>query len=281
MRIACLMFAVFLGWSAQALAVEEARYFSEIPDIQLWYLERLPSGGYSDRGTANHDRDSANDNIELFRRHCRKHGVLYVGASGDPLKCRLIAAPAGSPDDSFNGAIGIEAGQRKLGGWALVSLRPLTPRVKTSEPDAEESRLLAAAMRKVAPAMRREAQKLYGTDHMKNYAAAVKDLEKDAKYRKYAGARYKVPTTNGFLYILPGAVTVSELGWDLELVVFRRNGDEMKKLGYLTGCIEEFRDLDADGVPEVLTTLCENEEGNETEYSTLKAPFHSVVQWSQ
>lgn len=102
-----------------------------------------------------------------------------------------------------------------------------------------------------------------------DYDKLIAGIELAPRYRARVGKRWKVLTAAGPVFIAPAGIRPGPMGWDFDNVVFRWDGTQLAVLGHFDGCVQGFRDLDADGVPEVLAQTCENDEGHAYEFWSL------------
>ncbi len=110
-----------------------------------------------------------------------------------------------------------------------------------------------------------------------DYEKYVREILAGAIYRKHSGARFKLSSPSGFIYISAIGLSPNPTGWEIINVVFREIEGNLQEIGSFEGCIQGgFRDLNSDGTPEVLTSTCENDESRSDSYWAL-TPVVRVV----
>ena len=114
----------------------------------------------------------------------------------------------------------------------------------------------------------------------KDYVEYLRKIKSSETYRKYIGARFKLPSPNGFIFVSSVGLDSSEyIGWEIINVVYREIDGQMQEIGMFEGCIQGgFRDLNADGIPEVLTSTCENGESTSDSYWALSPKIKRVLE---
>jgi hypothetical protein len=263
-----LIAAVF--WPTQAVSIGFPSFSSDIPGVQLWALSTTESGFPEE-----YFEDEGNE----FIRYCDGSRSIYVGSSASPIRCKS------EPTGSGTHRIFLNIKGRSFSGLVVVSKKPLPRRFvphPLSADDIERLRKVEVVL-KAASAV--EAERSYmesfsGTG-VPNYTKMLREITMGALYRKHGNARYKIPGQNGTMYITAVGAYPGGLGWDMKNVVLRQVEDRLEKIGEFWGCIEGFRDLDGDGAPEVLTRLCENNEGTDDRYWSLTPTARPVVGRSQ
>lgn len=253
-------------WSIPALSDTWVPITSEIPGMQLW---TFPEDAYE-----------GNDNP--FFRHCNSGKIIYVSISKTPVKCHFKPHP--HADGFYQMAININnkatLGQRLM----IVSITPIPPRVKLPSFSPDEIEKLKDAERASAEKYgRKSMNRFLGNPRIKptekDYFEHVREIASSETYRKHIGARFKLPSTTGFIYISSIGLDSSEnIGWEIINAVYRENDGQMQEVGMFEGCIQGgFRDLDSDGTPEVLTGTCENGESRSDKYWTLDPKIKEVL----
>ena len=263
-----LLFIASLCWPLQALAIGGASFSTEIPGVQLWVLDA------DEKGFPRELFDEENE----FVRYCNGTRSIHVSSSGSPIRCKSEAS-----GDTYR--IHLKTTDRRLSGLVVVSKRPLLPRTKSLPITPEESERLrkaeAAPMAAFANEAKRSYMESFSDADAIAYAKYLREIRTEPTYRKHGGARFKLPSPNGFIYISAVGLFPGGLGWDIKNVAFRESDGKLKEIGTFFGCIEGFRDLDADGTPEVLTRLCENNEGTDNTFWSLVPTVRPVVWRSQ
>lgn len=109
------------------------------------------------------------------------------------------------------------------------------------------------------------------TTYKQDHEKYVLEIKSSAQYKKFNGKKYKIPSSNGFLYISSvGLDSCDLMGWNIVNEVYVKVNDSLVKTTSFDGCIKGgFRDLNGDGVPEVLTKTCFNDEAIYSSYWTL------------
>lgn len=253
-------------WSTPALSDTWVPITSEIPGMQLW--------------TFPEDTYEGNDN--QFFRHCNSGKTIYVSISKTPVKCHFKPHP--HADGFHQMAININnkatLGQRLM----IVSITPIPPRVKLPSLSPDEIEKLKDAERASAVKYDMRIKNLFFENPSikpteKDYDSLVRAIKSSEIYRKHISKRYKLPSTNGFIYVSSIGLDSSEyIGWEIINVVYREIDGQMQEVGIFEGCIQgSFRDLDSDGTPEVLTGTCENGESRSDKYWTLDPKIKEVL----
>lgn len=265
-----LLLIVALCWPIRAMSIGYPSFTTEIPGIQLWvlntYEEGFPGEGFEE------DKNE-------FIRYCDGIRSIYIGSLDSPIHCKSEATGGNTY------RIDLISTDKRLSGLVVVSKNPLPSRTKSLPITTEEFERLRKAEEAPMAAFANEAKRSYmesftGVDAA-DYAKMLREITTEATYRKHGGARFKISSPNGFIYISAIGLYPGGLGWDIKNVVFREIDGRLQEIGGFFGCIEGFRDLNADDTPEVLTRLCENSEGTVDMFWSLTPSVRPVVTRSQ
>ena len=268
-----LIFIAALCWPLQAMAIGYPSFSTEIPGVQLWVLnaneEGFPEEGFEE------------EKNEFFQ-YCNGARFIYVSSLDSPIRCKSEPVGGGALPIHH---IHLKTKDRRLSGLVVVSKRPLPPRTKSLVITPEESERLRKAEEAPMATFANEAKRSYMESFSDTnaiaYAKMLREIRTEPTYRKHGGARFKISSPNGFIYISAAGLFPDGLGWDIKNVVFREIDGRLQEIGAFFGCIEGFRDLNADGTPEVLTRLCENSEGTVNTFWSLTPTVRPVVTRSQ
>jgi hypothetical protein len=267
------LFIAALCWPMYAMSNGYPDFTSKIPGVQLWNLNANEAGL---------PEEYFEEDRNEFIKYCNGARSIYVSSFDSPIRCKSEATGEG-PYRTYR--IHLKATDRRLSGLVVVSKHPLGARAKSLPITTEESERLrkaeVAPMAAFANEVKRTYMKSSSDENAAAFAKMLREIKTEATYRKHGGARFKISTPNGFIYISAVGLFPDDLGWDIKNVVFREIDGELQEIGAFFGCIEGFRDLDADGTPEVLTRLCENSEGTVHTFWSLTPTVRSVVTRSQ
>jgi len=256
-----------------AMSIGYPSFFSKIPGVQLWEL---------DANEAGFPEESFEEDGNEFIKYCNGTRSIYVSSFDSPIPCKSEATGEG-PYRTYR--IHLKATDRRLTGLVVVSKRPLELKAKPLPITAEESDWLRKAEGVPTAAFANEARRSYMKSFSDvdavTYAKMLRGIKKEATYRKHGGARFKIFSPTGFIYISAVGLFPDGLGWDVKNIVFREIDGRLQEIGAFFGCIQGFRDLEDDGTPEVLTKICENSEGTENTFWSLTPTVHPVVTRSQ
>lgn len=269
-----ILFLLFIVWPTYVLSDTWVPITSEIPGVQLWGLRpaddenRLPFEMYE------------GDDNELMP-HCNSGKPIYVSSLETPVKCQFKRA---IETEGFY-RIYVETKDKRATDQRLVvvSKMPISPKIKPLPIALEEAEKLRRGERASVTTYDQKAKFLFKKQHNesteKDYAQYVRTIKASETYRKYSGARFKLPSPNGFIYISALGLNSSEyIGWEIINVVYREVDGQMQEIGTFEGCIQGgFRDLNSDGTPEVLTSTCENGESTSDSYWTLTPKVSEVL----
>lgn len=255
------------------MAIGYPSFSTEIPGVQLWVLnaneEGFPEEGFEE------------EKNEFFQ-YCNGARFIYVSSLDSPIRCKSEPVGGGALPIHH---IHLKTKDRRLSGLVVVSKRPLPPRTKSLVITPEESERLRKAEEAPMATFANEAKRSYMESFSDTnaiaYAKMLREIRTEPTYRKHGGARFKISSPNGFIYISAAGLFPDGLGWDIKNVVFREIDGRLQEIGAFFGCIEGFRDLNADGTPEVLTRLCENSEGTVNTFWSLTPTVRPVVTRSQ
>lgn len=273
---------VLLVWPLCAISDTWVPITSEIPGVQLWSLFVSPD--YPSADDANFfpcDVYEGEDN-ELMS-HCNSGKPIYISSLETPVKCQF---KDGTENNAFYKMCAMTKDKRVTGQrLVVVSKRPIPPRVKPLAISPEEIEKLQNAERaSTAKYDRKIKNRFLGNPSIKptekDYVEYVRAIKSSETYRKYIGARIKLPSPNGFIFVSSVGLNSSEyIGWEIINVVFREIDGQMQEIGMFEGCIQGgFRDLNADGTPEVLTSTCENGESTSDSYWALSPKIKRVLE---
>lgn len=250
----------------QAISDNFPSFSTEIPGVQLWKL-------YTDGKEFPEERFEGNDNE--FIRYCDGNRSIYISSLESPVRCKSEATSEGTY------RIYLKTTDTRLSGLVVVSKRPIQNRVKSLPITMEESEKLRKAEEARTAIFANEAKRYYMETYSNtsavDYAEKLREIKTEATYQKHRGARFKIPSKNGFIYISAIGLTPDPIGWNIKNVVFREIDGRLQEIGAFEGCVKGFRDLNADGTPEVLTTTCENNEGISDDFWSLTPTVRRVV----
>lgn len=262
-----------LCWPMCAMPIGYPSFSSEIPGVQLWVLNPSETGA---------PQEGFEEGKNEFIRYCNGTRTIYVGSSETPIRCKSEASGAGAYRTY---RIYLKTTDKRLSGLVVVSKNRLPSRAKSLPITMEESERLRKAEEAPMAAFANEAKRTYMESFSDvdaaAYAKMIREIKTEATYRKHGGARFKISSPDGFIYISAVGLYPGGLGWDIRNVVFREIDGRLQEIGTFSGCIEGFRDLNADGSPEVLTRLCENSEGTVDTFWSLTPSVRPVVTRSQ
>ncbi len=261
-----ILFAAVFCWPLHAMSDNFPSFTSEIPGVQLWAL-------YGDGKNFPEEKFLGDDNE--FIRYCDGTRSIYVSSLDSPIRCQSEAIGEGTY------RIYLRTTDKRLSGLVVVSKRPLPNRAKSLPITIEEVERLRGAEDALTVALAKEAKdyylRTYSDTSAADYTKYLHEIETQATYRKHIGARFKISTPTGFIFISAIGLFPDPLGWNIKNVAFREINGRLQKIGMFDGCIKGFRDLNADGTPEVLTTTCENNEGIEDIFWSVAPEVRRVV----
>ncbi len=261
-----VLIAAALCWPLHAMSDNFPLFTTEIPGVQLWAL-------YADGKNFPEEKFLGADNE--FIRYCDGTRSIFVSPLDFPIACQAEAIGEGTY------RIYLKTTDRRLSGLVVVSKRPLPNRVKSLPITPEEVEGLRQFEAPQTVALAKDAKdyflRTYPETSAVDYAKYLREIQAQSTYRKHHGARFKLSSPNGFIYISALGLFPDPLGWNIKNVAFREADGGLQKIGVFDGCIKGFRDLNADGTPEVLTTTCENTEGIEDIYWSVAPGVRRVV----
>ncbi len=264
-----ILLLVLAFWPACAMSDTWVPITSEIPGVQLWGLRT------ADDNTFPFEVYEGEDNE--FMPHCNSGQHIYISTLEAPVKCHFKNA------GGFY-RIQVETKDKRVTGrLVVVSKRPIPPKVKAHAFTLEEIKKLKRAERISATAHDNKVKRQFAANNNnsteKDSVEYVRTIKSSKQYRRYIGARFKLPAPNGYIYISSIGLDSSEyIGWELINVVFREIDGQMTEVGAFAGCIQGgFRDLNSDGTPEVLTSTCENSESSSDSYWSLVPEVKAVL----
>ena len=249
--------------TAGAVADSPSYAVSDVKGVQLWLLREGQQEVFVDPASE-------------FVRHCDggPRALLHVGSVPSPVPCKAARMPSGDY------RIQLDAGSRVLPPVVVVSMTALPERVKPPPPDEAELKALLdverAARARFAADARRDFLANYGGSTAQ-YDQRLAAIEASARYRSRAASRWKLNTPRGPVYLSPLGAAPDAIGWDLVYAVYQAGPQGLKETGRFAGCVEGFRDVDGDGVPDVFTTTCENDEGVGYAFISVAGPIQRLM----
>ena len=281
MKIRALFLVLFV-WPLCAIPDAWVPITSEIPGVQLWSLFVSPDDPSAD------DADSFPCDVyegegNEFMSHCNSGKPIYISSLETPVKCQFRDR---TENNAFYKMCAMTKDKRVTGQrLVVVSTRPIPPKVKPLAISPEEIEKLKNAERtSIAKYDRKVKSQFFRNPGLKGteqgYAEYVREIKSTDKYRKHIGARLKLPSPNGFIFVSSVGLDSSEyIGWEIINVVYREIEGQMQEIGMFEGCIQGgFRDLNADGTPEVLASTCENGESVSDSYWALSPKIMRVLE---
>ena len=237
-----------------------------------------------------------------FLRHCTQGGMVYVSGSSAPVKCQL--GDPGIRGEFFQILLATKM-PLPLSETLVISKKPIPPRLNLFEFSVEESEMLKIADRqslklddkkslvcyqsryKEMDKSSAEIDRRLGravtrrpTTYKQDHERYVRDIKSSAQYKKFSGKKYKISSSNGFLYRSSiGLDSCDLMGWNIVNLVYVKVNGSLVETTNFDGCIEGgFRDLNGDGVPEVLTHTCFNGELMYSSYWTVSPKAKVLLQ---
>ena len=230
---------------------------------------------------------------KVFLRHCTQGGKVFVSGLSAPVKCQL-----GNPEIRGEFVQILLATNRPLplSVPLVISKKPIPPRLNLPNLSVEELEMLKTADHQSLLPHDKEASVCYQsrykemgessaeidrrvgkdvtgpqTTYRQDHERYVREIKSSAQYKKFAGKKFKIPTPNGFLYTSAIGLDSCELmDWNIVNTVYVKVNDSLVETTSFDGCINGgFKDLNGDGVPEVLTETCFNGEAMYNSYWTL------------
>jgi len=269
-----VFFLLLVVWPTYVLSDTWVPITSEIPGVQLWGLRPA-----DDEHRFPFEMYEGDDNE--FMPHCNSGKPIYISSLETPVKCQFKRAV--ETDEFYR--IYVETKDKRATDQRLVvvSKMPTPPKIKPLPIALEETEKLKGAERasvtKYDQKVKFHFKKQHNEATEEDYAQYVRTIKASETYRKYSGARFKLPSPKGFIYISALGLNSSEyIGWEIINVVYREVDGQMREIGAFEGCIQGgFRDLNLDGTPEVLTSTCENGESTSDSYWTLAPKVSEVL----
>ncbi|MEY2633246.1 MAG: hypothetical protein RIR00_1900 [Pseudomonadota bacterium] len=269
MHMRHLLIAIFL-WPLHAISIGPPVFSSDISGVQLWALSKN-----SDEFPGEWIEEEDNE----FIRHCNGTHSVHVSSINTPIRCQSEAFGRN------NFRVNLMSKDRRLSGLVIVSIKSLLPRIKPLPISIEESEMLRKAEATLKINLADDAKRGYlesfPTLDPFIYTKLLREIKQDPTYRKHGDAQFKIQSSTGLIYISAVGLFPNGIGWDIKNVVFRMVDGKPIEMGTFYGCIEGFRDLNADGTPEVLTRLCANDEGTVDIFWSLTPTVRPVVTRSQ
>lgn len=270
MSIYGLLVVILFFWPMHAMAIGSASFSSKIPGMQLWQLSTSATG---------FPEEYFEGNDSEFISYCDGTRSLYVSSYNLPVPCKSDAISG----DTYR--IQLNTKNKDISDLVVVSKKPLQSRVKALPLTPEESKRLGKAEAPLRTGFAKEAKRSYLESYQDAdtvyYEKYLQIIRAGTLYRKYGRARAKLSSPKGFIYISAVGLFPDAMGWNIKNVVFREIDGALQVIGTFMGCIEGFRDLNEDGTPEVLTSLCENGEGTDHRYWSLTPKIEPVLWRSQ
>jgi hypothetical protein len=254
-----------LIWPIQVFSDTWVPITSEIPGMQLW---TFPQDVYA-----------GNDNE--FMHHCNSGKQIYVSILDSPVKCSFTSHP--TADGFFQMTVKATDNRVPDQRLVIVSKNPIPQRIKPLAISQREIEILRKMERKAVAEIDHQMKLKFLNNFKdattKDHANYVIQIKASEKYRKFIGARTKLPSSNGVVYISSVGLDSSEtIGWEIVNVVYRDVGGNMQQIGTFAGCVKGgFRDLNSDGTPEVLSSTCENGESVSDSYWSLLPKIEKVL----
>jgi hypothetical protein len=263
MKIFIITFFFFV--SALASAAGYSTLDSKIKGVLLLDLSINEDGFLEERFETNTNE---------FFRHCNGVRKLYINSHPTPIVCRSESNDGGD-------RIIFKSKDKRLAGMVIGSKKRLLNHIELLPILAEDIEKLGQIEITLKVKSEKEAKSEYLSSipeaSIKTYGEMLRSIKRERDFRKYSKVRYKFSTPTGNLYVSAVGLFPDIIGWNLKNYVFREVNGRIEVVGEFWGCIEGFRDLDNDGVAEILTTTCENSEGTSSSYWSLVPKVRSVV----
>ncbi len=210
---------------------------------------------------------------ELFQ-HCNGKRAVYLNAQATPVICT---------SDSKTGSdrIVFHSKNKQAEGLAVISTSKLLNQVQVSAMQSDDLETLKDYRIKLRAQVEKQAKQQYlkaaPEANSQAYVKLLKNIKQDSRYLKYSRANYTVNTNNGKFYVMPIGLQPDILGWDLENYVFRQINGQFEVIGSFSGCIERFMDVNNDGIPEVLSATCEDNESSSSQLWLFYPSIRSIA----
>lgn len=262
----CLLFIAFICWPLHAFSSGFPSFTTKMAGVQLWELHADGTG---------FPYEVFEDGNNEFVGYCNGTREVYVSQFDSPVRCKSEAVDGGTY------LIYLKVKDPRLSGLVVISKRPLPARARPLPLTTQENQRLIKAEEAPRAAFSEEAKQgnmeSISTSGAAAWADRLRTIKTEANYRKYGGARYKIFSPSGFIFISAVGLFPNAIGWEIKNAVFREVDGELQEVGAFFGCIEGFRDLDRDGTPEVLAKTCDNSEAGSYTYYSVTPKVSLVV----
>lgn len=232
-------------------------YSSKVPGVALWDLQ---AGAVDFISESDKELDVSKD-IQDFLSHCNGKNQVYVYE----MKAQAFTCKAESVNVYGNNIYRIHVGdgQLSLNGVFTVSMKKIADASWVFKPlDAEEKTIARRTVVSNKPSPPK------GADY--EYYPAVGDPE----FEHYEG---KFILGSKELLVIP---TSKSLGMSTILysTILLKEGKSYSFIGHLEGClVQQYVDIDGDGVPEVMVQYCDSAGGIIREYWRIYPKVEQLV----
>lgn len=250
-------------------------FYSEIQGVSVFVLST-----YDD----NFPREGIEGNGNEFIEYCNGKNKIYVlNIPDESFVCE--AKEAGGNYEIF-----INSKDKRLEGKKIISKHKIA-RYSSSRkyPDISELKSIRGILDKRKKHLDKQnfdsinsyIQNLNENEYQEEYSRNVDYLSKNTLYKDRHGYTVKINANNVNIIISEVGVDINALGWNFRYAVIKKTDNGYEFIGEIVGCIDDMQDLDRDGIPEISTSSCENDEGYSNEYWRIYPEVKVVVGRSQ
>ena len=256
----CALFAGLFSLNASAKGYDSISFFDK-GDVAVWsfYDEFTGVSFESDR------------KVDLFVNHCNGKNKVYIYELGS--RGFLCQSQYNDEQRTYRLEL-LQAPKKYLPlGVVTASLRKI-PQQKwiVSAPNKEELKATRAIAKK------HKTKPLTPTECENEPWNGICSEDISSALGKYSKYEKKLKLKNFELFIIPSERIENGVGWDISSAVIAKEAGLYRYIGKFEGClINQPVDIDGDNIPELMTELCENDEGSSYDYLKIYPKIKLLV----
>lgn len=244
---------------------------SEIPGVSIWIVDN----------DAHYPYESFEDKSNEFIAYCDGKNTVYIHELEKRIPCKSI--------ETYKNEIYridlIHTG-RDLKGKITVSKNSLGKAAYTvTQPSIKNINSVAKTLASRKLALDSENKDyIHSNIHPGQREEAIIEYERqkilileNELFKEQIRKKFEINAKEKRFLIVPVGAELQGIGWNLRSAVFLNINGNPKYIGEINGCLDNILDITSDGIPEIGTFLCENDEGTYHAYSSIFPTIKEIV----
>lgn len=279
LKIMANILLIILAFPLNAYAVGFPSAFSKISGVAIW----IP---YSEGGKSFPGESSENSSNEFIKYCDGINKIFILGIDNKSFKCK--SEKLDSEGHYFRIYI-LDRDKRLYNKVTVSKMRLPQDNYSVEDITTEEFEsikpLLSERRRQLKKANLHQIKSYWEVNTHKSlakvYDEEIKSLKSQPVYKKHVNFTKKIASSKTEVVIAPVGIVLGGLGWNFKYAAIKKENNDYVFIGELEGCIDGVADINHDGMPEISTTECENNEGTSDKYFSIHPSVKALIDRSQ